>query len=476
MKGKALKKTFMKKVFISLLAAFTAVALDVKTIYHPAGDLCPMDKFAVIELSEHLEKVLGHKIQVSEENDSNAKDAIFLGHTKYASRHNIDFSSFQHEEWLIKNCGGAIVLGGHRIHGNLYAVYEFLERFADIDWLDGKSTFIPQLKELDVPSDTELRGKPSLRYRGIVTMQTGNDVSLFKLRSRENIFWELKTLPYKLGFKPVFGRPARLNTFYYYINDWPMTGFEQFYSLDVNGERVRPKGEAGPGQICFSNKECQNKIAKQMIEYIKKDREESPDDYPLLYNLSANDSMDTCYCEACQSLTKKYGAHSGALMTFVNAVAEQVEKVYPDVVIQTSAYVFFEKAPEGIGVNKNVKVRCTPYPYGLGMDTMRSINDPTNVRPLTELKKWSNLGKIQIWNYWISYGDRNHANACVAPIDAIHDNIKTYHKLGADYIFSECESSDVTTFHPLRVWFGFKILNDVDADKEALLDRFFNRY
>ena len=50
--------------------------------------------------------------------------------------------------------------------------------------------------------------------------------------------------------------------FFFYENDWPKEGLEQFYSQDIKGRRERPKNEYGPGQICFSNKDCQDKFAK----------------------------------------------------------------------------------------------------------------------------------------------------------------------------------------------------------------------
>ena len=469
----------MKKALMFLLAALTAAAMDIKAIYHFDGELSSMDKFAVQELAEHLEKLLGHKVPCNVEPAAAQKDAIYFGHTKFAAANDVDFRTFKQEEWLIKESKGAIILGGHSIHGNLYAVYEFLERFADIDWFDENTTYIPTQKEISVPANTELRGAPSVRYRGIFTYKAYDDhVNTFKVRNRENIFWEKpKDKIHDIGFRPVLGRPRPLNTFSYYVLDWPEDeAFVQFYSQNIKGKRIRPKNGYGPGQICFSNKACQDKFAKQMIEYIKKDRADFPEDYPLLYNLSANDCKDTCYCDNCQALAKKYGAQSGPMMEFVNAVAQKVEKVFPDITIQTSAYLLFEEAPTGIGVNKNVTVRFSPLTSGIGMDTMRSINAPNNAKVLAALKKWSAIGRIQIWNYWICFGDAPDRNSCIVNIDAIHDNIRTYHRLGADYIFSECESPDRTTFHPLRVWFGYKILNDVNADKNALLDRFFSRY
>jgi len=233
----------MKKTLIFLLTALAVSAMDIKAIYHAEGELRPMDKYAVQELTEHLEKALGHKIPCAVEPATAAKEAIFFGHTKFAAANKIDFNSFKQEEWLIKECNGAIILGGHSIHGNLYAVYEFLERFADIDWLDEHTTVIPSLTDIPIPANTELRGAPSVRYRGIYTYKNYDDhVNLYKIRNRENIFWEKpRSRVFDIGFRPVLGRPRPLNTFNFYVQDWPKEGFENFYSQNKKGQRVRPK-------------------------------------------------------------------------------------------------------------------------------------------------------------------------------------------------------------------------------------------
>ncbi len=125
----------MKRALVALLAAFTVAAMDIKAIYHAEGELRPMDQFAVKELAEHLEKTLGHKIPCAVEPATTAKDAIYLGHTKFAASNKIDFSAFPQEGWLIKECNGAILLGGHSIHGNLYAVIKLLQLMLNHNFL-----------------------------------------------------------------------------------------------------------------------------------------------------------------------------------------------------------------------------------------------------------------------------------------------------------------------------------------------------
>ena len=52
----------MKSTLIILMTAFATVAMDITAIYHPEGQLGTMDGFAVKELAEHLEKVVGRKV------------------------------------------------------------------------------------------------------------------------------------------------------------------------------------------------------------------------------------------------------------------------------------------------------------------------------------------------------------------------------------------------------------------------------
>ena len=214
-----------------------------------------------------------------------------------------------------------------------------------------------------------------------------------------------------------------------------------------------------------------------MIGYIKKDRETYPESYPLLYNLSVNDINHICHCRNCRAGVKKYGAESGIMLEFVNAVAETVGKVYPDVTIQTSAYLVYEASPkQGIKPAKNVTVRLSPSRWGSQFDTMRSLRLPRNARTMGFLKQWSSLGNVQIWNYWVLFGNSSDKNACIINIDAIRDNLNVFRDIGSNYVFSECEYPENTTFHAMRVWIGYKLKCNPDLPLESLIERFMTGY
>ena len=91
---------------------------------------------------------------------------------------------------MIRSYPDGIVVAGGVPRGTLYGVYEFLERFPGIAWLDELYTDIPKNNPILLPETIDLRDKPVFRYRGIYTWH-GNDQTrrfLFRSRNRENIF------------------------------------------------------------------------------------------------------------------------------------------------------------------------------------------------------------------------------------------------------------------------------------------------
>ncbi len=480
----------MKKLFLSLilflgcasLLADITVPRSVGTVVY-ADDASPAEKHAAMELASHLKEVCGTELSVLPESRIKPDTkSFYVGKTKFALANGIDFDKFSPEEWLIRARSGSIVISGGQPRGALYGVYEFLERFAGVAWLDEHYTDFAKRGEVVLPENLDLQGKPFFRYRGQYTWH-GHDQTmrfLFRSRCRENIFFQETLEPElekKLGHTPVLGSPSPLNTLYFYINEWPQTGFEEGYSLDEAGKRVRPNGVFGPGQVCFTSQMARDKFAEQMIGYIRKDREKYPESYPLLYNLSVNDINHICHCQNCRAGAKKYGTESGIMLEFVNYVAEKAGRVYPDVTIQTSAYLVYEASPaRGIKPAKNVTVRLSPSRWGSQFDTMRSLRLPRNAKTMDFLTKWSKLGKVQIWNYWVLFGNSSDKNACIINIDTIQENLKVFRDLGSNYVFSECEYPENTTFHALRVWIGYKLKCNPDQPIEPLIDRFMTGY
>ena len=470
-------KNFLLAVF--LLTGLSAFCENLSVMIPVDAD--PETVYASKELQEHLSKALKKKIEVAKENTAVSGRKIYLGNTAFARKSGIDSKKLEKEFSRIKVSGNSIIITGGKPRGVLYGASEFLERFAGVCWLDPHNTVIPFCRELKIPADTDLCIKPSFENRAIFSIQNygRNKMAFernitFRTRMRENVFWQEKFTPEeraKWGISHVFGRPAPLNTLYYYIREWPEKGMEEGLSLVKGGKRARPKTIYGPGHVCFTSPKARQMFKKQILNFIRQDRKDFPADYPLLYNLSINDSEQFyCICTGCAAATKKYKAHSGAMLEFVNDIAEEVEKYYPDITIQTSAYLFVLKAPTGIKPRKNVAVR-----YSFFCKTMKPLTHKANADRLKHLQDWSRLGKVQIWNYWVNFG-KYYPNAGIVNIGTIDSNLKLFSKYNVNYVFSECEFPDTASFHPLRMYAGYQLKKNVDQKLSDILDRFFNGY
>lgn len=477
----------MQKIAVIFLIILQCLQVAAWTIIVPEKAE-PSTMYAAEELQEFLEKSLKRSIKICRETENVSGRKIYVGSTLFARSSGVDTAKYGKEESLIKKLGEHLLICGGAPRGTLYGVYEFLERFVSVSWLDWQTTIIPQYKELPLPEKISLRFTPSFSRRGIFVLNASTrggqffEQNLnFRSRMRENVFWQENISEKEKavrGIDTVFGRPAPLNTLYYYIREWPREGVEKSLSLDKSGKRLRPVGFYGPGHVCFSDSGARKRFSEQLKGYIARDRKENPGSFPAFYNLSINDTANGyCVCKGCTALTKKYGAHSGAMLDFVNHVAKEAAKIYPDIKIQTSAYLFTEKPPVGIKPLKNVYVRMSPIDTLLGgrTQTMLSIEHPANKQVKEMIQKWSRLGTIHIWNYWVNFG-RYYSNACIVNVETICKNLQFYKKHGADYIFSECEFPDTASFHPLRVYVGYQMQRDISQQPDALLDKFFNGY
>lgn len=69
-----------------------------------------------------------------------------------------------------------------------------------------------------------------------------------------------------------------------------------------------------------------------------------------LFSVSQNDWRNPCTCPACRAVDEREGSHAGTLITFVNQVAESVEKGVPNLDRSSLAYQYTRKPPKTVRV------------------------------------------------------------------------------------------------------------------------------
>ncbi|MFA6930438.1 MAG: alpha-glucuronidase family glycosyl hydrolase, partial [Lentisphaeria bacterium] len=158
----------MKMMFTALLIATALLGKEFqiaqagKTDYNIViiGEKNEINDFAGEELSYFLRKSTGAEFKISA--TATAKN-FFIGTQETAP------TSLQDQAYVIETKGENIYLYGKGKHGNLYAVYEYLERIIGIRWFSAYGdTKIPALPELK-HQDLHIAGNYSFRIRSTQT-------------------------------------------------------------------------------------------------------------------------------------------------------------------------------------------------------------------------------------------------------------------------------------------------------------------
>lgn len=117
--------------------------------------------------------------------------------------------------------------------------------------------------------------------------------------------------------------------------------------------------------------------------------------YPLkLVWITQAEGKGMCQCPDCEAVRTSQGSNSANWVLFVNAIAEEVEKKYPDVMIGMFAFLHTEAPPKTIKLRRNVLI----YSALLA----RNFLDPISAYAFhaDSLKKWGQIAsRVYVWDY-----------------------------------------------------------------------------
>lgn len=357
-----------------------------------------------------------------------------------------------------------LVLAGHPTRGPIYAVNEYLERYCGVRWWTKDESNYPRLERLPYPSQP-YHYTPPFRFRETFSYDPLTD-ALFKVRMKSNCSSYTRYIlpPTKEDFIPatyggnhklVFfpGRRSAFHSFFQvippakYFKDHP-----EWFSL-VNGKRFALTGDCQSGQkcggqLCLTNEE----MFREYVRETKRLLRENPDCDAI--QVSQNDwNCDWCECEKCQAIYDREGAISGAYIDFANRVAEAIENEFPNITIDTFAYLFTRKAPRFVRPRKNVLVRLCDIECAFNQPLAFSPESFTkNTAFMKDLNDWSKVakGQLYIWDYQANFTNYllPHPNLkCFGP------NLRTFCEFGAQGVFEQgdgmCRAGDFTA---LKQW------------------------
>lgn len=367
-----------------------------------------VERWGAEELADYLQKALGVSLPILTEGCGAGK-AIYVGHTAYAAAAGLQAKA--KENWIIRmKDENLILMGGLRPEdrGTLYAVYHFLEDMIGVRWWSLYEEDVPQLQELALAADLCTEGTPFFEMRKVFINRCKINSFDYFARARLNTLearGELDGGVYNPTVERAGGAirtslPNHVHSIGYYIK--PEDYFEEhpdwFAWSDVEGKRV------SFGHLCFANEEMFHEVLRKLLGYIADDvrlQQEKGLEMPCYYSISLIDTdLGFCECEHCKKVIEKSG-RSGYVLQFVNRLAREVAKVYPQAMLETLAYETYIDPPKDDTIpEKNVIIVLAP----VDSDIQRDIYAKTNQTYRRLLEAWSGLCKkagsrLYIWDY-----------------------------------------------------------------------------
>ncbi len=433
-----------------------------------ADSATPAEQTAAEELKTYLGKMVAAPCAITPETQA-VTPAVYVGPTAMARQAGIDCEELGKEAWILRTSGDNLIVAGGRPRGVLYGAYDLLERLG-VTWADVETEFVPAIDRKAV--DWNVRTQPAIMNRCIYP-GVGLSAKTVRFLVRNKMNAQIY-IPEELGGCEPHGSPGGCHTFHAYTSeDWP----DEWFALHKNGQRVRSTSGSGPSQFCLTNPEVRKAVCKQLREFIRRDRERaaSPAQYPCIYDISHNDCHGECQCPGCLAVLEREGAYSGVLLDFINHIAADIAKDYPDIYIQTFAYTFTLDAPKHIRPADNVMIRicklgCEFYPSGKA-DTQFPVSHPRNRDYHDNFVRWAEIApNLAVWDYWILYTKPYHPPYLNAR--HVQEDMQFYRDHHVKTLFVECEAAGQTSFFPFKAWFGLKMMQDPDQPYEVLAERF----
>jgi hypothetical protein len=430
-------------------------------IVRPAKATTPQ-LYAAEELRDIVKAMTGATLAIQTDAGALPPKAILLGVTKHTEKllgAKVDLKKLGDDGFRIKACSPHLVIAGSGVRGTLYGVYELLERYGGCRWYASFFSVTPNVKDWSVPDALDDTQIPAfvMREPFWFDMFKGD----FAARSRAN--GNRMAVTEKHGGKIRFGAGLFVHTFNRLMPPGEFFAEHPEYFSEIKGKRV-----ADHSQLCLSNPDVIRICTERLLARIRTD----PD--AKLYSLSQNDWRGYCTCPKCKALDDREETPAASVIHFVNQVAAEVEKEFPNAWIETLAYQYTRKPPKTLRPRHNVVPRLCTIECDFSLPLDKSPY-PQNARFVEEIKGWSKVtDKLYIWDYTTNFGHyvSPHPNfAC------LKSNAQFFRDNNVVGLFEQgAYQGRHAEFAELRAWVLAKLLWNPDQDVNALYDDFFAGY
>ena len=460
-------RTVLTVVLISVLAASYASAVEDQGVdlssmegwdIVVSEDALPSEVYAAEEFQSLFAEASGIRLPIVKTTDR-ADRHVFIGPSEAMriSAAGFDVGDFGSEDLRIVVRGDNIVIAGGRPRGTLYGVYTFLENYLGVRFLTVNHTHVPKIASSHVvgPVDYFYHPPLTLRSTDYVNISGGPP---FGVRLRNNSH---ASGP-RLGGRTTLGMTG--HSFGYQIPSAKYGKEHPEYFCEIDGKRVAGPFESDgfTCQPCLTNPDVLRIVTASVLKELADHPEKG------IVAVGQNDNNKYCRCAKCSAIDEREGTPMGSILTFVNAVADEVAKKHPGVMVGTLSYWYSQRPPKTIKPRPNVQIQlCSVWACQI-----HAMNDPTcpkNAAFCRDMDGWAKIcDNIFIWNYCNNFG----AYQLPCPnLRAIGPNIKYFVGNNAKGIFMQTGTMG-GEFSELRSYILSNLLWDPTRDAEQLMEEF----
>jgi len=271
-----------------------------------ADNATEYEKLAASELQNYLKQVSSTELKIIEDSEAKSDFEILIGKSNRLSETILsDIDQLDEDGFIIKTEGNKLIIAGGKEKGSLYRVYTFLEDFLDCRMYSPEVINIPKNKTILLP-EIDLKQEPAFAYRELH----------MPLSRKSESYRNWHKLDAKEG-KNEWGMFVHTFDDFIPVEEYFESNPEYFSFLNV--QRIPD------GQLCLSNAEVFDIVVEDLNERMQKNPQ------VLYWSVSQNDTYKACECDECKEQYDLYDGYSGAMVHFVNRVADQ----FPDKVISS---------------------------------------------------------------------------------------------------------------------------------------------
>ena len=440
------------------------------------------ERLAARELRDYLEKVTGARPPVARAPAEGANVYVGSSSRVRALVPDVDFDALGSDGIVMRTIGDDIVLSGGRPRGVLFAVYSFLQDVVGVQWWAHDAQFVSARRTLTV-RDLNVVYRPPFDMRHFLSGAL-HDKPTFAQRMRQNGH----LMRFDTAEHSVVKLLAPEKKYFDPHPDWfmysPDDGSEDDSYSYVSGLRVIRRivktgrlSEASyeiaertrrlPWQVCTTSEGAREALTKAVLALLA-DKHPAWEGDPKVVMVSQRDGRWECRCDACLAVRQREGSPSGSWIHFVNAIAERVEREYPDVLIGTMAFLHTLTPPSHARPRHNVLVQAIPVTRN------RKLPIGSETADGRIIASWCDIARhVYIWEHDTNFRNwiKPHANHFVLP-----RGLRFYQLQGVKGIVVHGGYGGASEFERMRAWVNAQLMWDPQQDERALMEKFLQGY